>query len=314
MVWIIGAAIILILGGGYCVYRRRQNKPMYCIVWLLASPRHLTLEMMAELLRKVTGLPYGTEENGEHSVMGDANHMMFMHGEGAYLINNLPQPYMEPEEKYLQEVRDLRLRNALATHQAWLSVDYLPLKKAGKFDTANIYPFLGKVAAELYKEDCLAIYFTENHINLPAEPWILAALRSESPIETILEKYKEEANPEVIEIESGNDEMQKAVAEARARWPEFAEAFQSRGMDDHYAAKFPFSDGENEEFMWISVEDIEGETLFGSLDNEPVQLKNVQAGDRVKVSLKDINDWMIMKDDEIKGGFTIKVLQKGGGE
>ncbi len=310
MYWILGLALIFILGLGYWFYQRRNTHPMYCIVWLLASPRFLSMEEAAEILKRVLGLPYCTEENSEYGVMGDSHHIMFMYEGEAYLINNLPQPYMEPEEGFLKEIRDLRLRNALENHKSWLSIDYLPGKKSGKPDMKKVYPILGKIAAEFYKEDCLAIYFTETHINLPAEPWILDALRSDSPMETIKEKFQQEANPAVIGIESENPDMQKAVAEARSRWPEFNESFENRGLDDHYAAKFPFTDGENEEFMWITVEDIIGEDIFGSLDNDPVHLKNIQAGDRVKVSLEKLNDWMIIQGEEILGGFTVKVLQK----
>jgi uncharacterized protein YegJ (DUF2314 family) len=106
--------------------------------------------------------------------------------------------------------------------------------------------------------------------------------------------------------------MQQAVAEARRRWPEFVGAFESRSTDQMFGVKAKFTQGENSEFMWLSVKAVENGVIFGVLDNNPVDLTKPKLGDRVRVNVADLNDWVITttsgSQPEMIGGFTIKVV------
>jgi uncharacterized protein YegJ (DUF2314 family) len=102
--------------------------------------------------------------------------------------------------------------------------------------------------------------------------------------------------------------MQAAVAEARRRWPEFVAAFEQRRAGQLFAVKAPITDGNNTEFMWAAVTAIEGDLVLGTLENEPVDLKNFRYGGRVRIPSIDLNDWIISEGDSHRGGFTINVL------
>ena len=62
--------------------------------------------------------------------------------------------------------------------------------------------------------------------------------------------------------------------------------------------------------MWIVVDSIEGDSIKGVLDNSPNAVKNVKSGDVVNTTRRDVLDWAYTtdEDDEIRGGFSLKVL------
>jgi uncharacterized protein YegJ (DUF2314 family) len=105
--------------------------------------------------------------------------------------------------------------------------------------------------------------------------------------------------------------MKAAVQTARDRWPEFVEAFECRDDDQHFAMKARFEEDDSVEFMWVTVTAIEGELVLGVLDSDPADVKSLRCGDRVRVTLDNLNDWMFVDgDEEPVGGFTIAVLTK----
>jgi len=63
--------------------------------------------------------------------------------------------------------------------------------------------------------------------------------------------------------------------------------------------------------MWLLVKEIGDETVIGSLDNDPVYLRNVGAGDTLTITIDQVNDWLYTDGDEMVGGFTTEALTKG---
>lgn len=57
---------------------------------------------------------------------------------------------------------------------------------------------------------------------------------------------------------------------------------------------------------------IENDVIYGILDNDPVDVSTVKSGDRVRVNVSELNDWMIGDDQSMRGGFTVKVLRDAG--
>jgi uncharacterized protein YegJ (DUF2314 family) len=62
--------------------------------------------------------------------------------------------------------------------------------------------------------------------------------------------------------------------------------------------------------MWITVSGIENGWIYGRLDNDPIELRTLRCGDRVRVRIADINDWLIIDGQSVIGGFTIEVLRQ----
>ncbi|MCL2467682.1 MAG: DUF2314 domain-containing protein [Micrococcales bacterium] len=83
------------------------------------------------------------------------------------------------------------------------------------------------------------------------------------------------------------------------------------GFDGAFV-KVAFGEGagadERVEHMWIGDVDFDGETVRGTLINDPVELSNVRQHDRVAVPLGQVSDWLIYGHETI-GGFTVQVMR-----
>lgn len=79
------------------------------------------------------------------------------------------------------------------------------------------------------------------------------------------------------------------------------------------AVKAAFSDPgrplEDTEHMWLSELRFDGESIAATLLNAPNQLTSVAEGDRVEMSLDQIEDWMYVLEGRVYGGFTIQVMR-----
>ncbi len=65
------------------------------------------------------------------------------------------------------------------------------------------------------------------------------------------------------------------------------------------AVKKKFIDKEKVEHMWVHVDSYKEGKFFGTLDNTPIDVKNIKNGDPVVVTMDEVEDWVIvsMKND-----------------
>src|SRR5262249_48937907 len=126
----------------------------------------------------------------------------------------------------------------------------------------------------------------------------------------VFEVFQKLVHVPVVQVPDDDPRMKAAVAEARRRWPESVDALEKRQPGQRFAVKAPITDGKNTEFMWADVTAIEGDLILGTLENEPVDLKNLRYGSRVRIQHSVLNDWIVSDGRSIQlGGFTIKVIQ-----
>jgi uncharacterized protein len=88
---------------------------------------------------------------------------------------------------------------------------------------------------------------------------------------------------------------------------------------DLAAVKAPFSDDDDRprrskdtpsvEHMWISDVDFDGVNVRGVLMNSPNWVRSVREGDKVRVPLDEISDWMYVIGGEAYGGHTVNLLR-----
>lgn len=297
---------------------RRADKSLTALVFLLSAPRRLTETDVRAAVSKAIDVELSSDAKNATdwlvslpadrippSIPKDAAQSFLVRAKGrTFLINSFGMPYVENPEKFAREIRDLRLRKAIADHRAWLSVDLYGAVPT-ESDKSEIYAQLGKMLAGLAGPDCLAIYCPELGRCNEFTPSIIAGLESGNPRAI----FEQPTHAPVVEVSSDDPRMTAVVAEARRRWPEFVEAFQKcTNPDKPFVIKARFTDGAHTEFMWVSVRKIEPEKIYGRLENAPVELVNVHEGDEVVVPLSDLNDWLCEIDGKTEGGFTLKAI------
>jgi uncharacterized protein YegJ (DUF2314 family) len=225
-------------------------------------------------------------------------------GQRSYLINTLGAPYFQ--DGFAETIPDLRLRSAFEAHSAWLSADLFQ-ETPSEDERPAIYADLGRILAQFASDDCLAIYCPEIDVANEFAPSVVEALRSGAGLSV----FDQPTFDPVVSVDMEGPEMKAAIAEARRRWPEFLAAFQqNQDPESLFGVKARFTDGENEEFMWLVLHSISGSTLTGQLANAPVALANVHEGDIVTVEIDDLHDWHYEINGEPQGGFTMKVMDK----
>ncbi len=70
-----------------------------------------------------------------------------------------------------------------------------------------------------------------------------------------------------------------------------------------------FTDGTNSEHIWLSDVVFDGKIFKGTIGNEPLDVKTISFGDQTEVFPTEISDWMIIENNKLKGGYTIRVLR-----
>lgn len=290
-----------------------DDSPLHAIVLLLEAPRAVTEAEATELVAGALGVEIDPDDPDAADWVIGEEHAFIVQVDGwRYLINVFDTPYVEDKEA-VAEGLEPDLAEAVLRHDAWLSVDLLfDIEGLDADEVGHVYQNLGRLAAALLDEDVTALYATYSGDLLPYDPASeTAALLTEMHPLLVIAGITEE-DPPIIQVEADDPRMLAAVATARERWPEFVEAFPDRAPDDAFIVKFGFPTDNpdmEQEYMWLQVESIDDDTVTGILDNEPAHA-DVAYGDRVTRPIAELNDWLIIRDGEWTGGFTIEVLRQ----
>jgi uncharacterized protein YegJ (DUF2314 family) len=265
-------------------------------------------------LRDVVNATFGLELNP-----GNPHATEFVTGEQPFLfaqfhgrlfqVLSFARPYFEDAASLTGQLNELRARKALVEHRAWISVDL----RAEWHDARppDAYCYIGKLLAALAPADTLALLWPQTGDVGLIKPWdrnIKQKLQEGDPLAALTIIPQEVP---VIAVSEDDPRMQAAVAEARRRWPEFAEAFRRRQPGQQFAVKAPVHDRAGHvEYMWLGVLRLEKDTIHGELDSEPVEVESVRLGSRLAVSRGEVIDWLFGDGDSVVGGFTVKVLEE----
>ncbi len=280
-----------------------DDAPIYSLVFLLEKPRKLDAASLTKVVKRVysaermTGRP-------DAEVRGESPRFMVQTPTARLLVLNLPDPYVKDREKVAAGIQELRRKDAMRTHKAWLSVDwYGELPKSGE---QQAYRTIGKLAAELAGHDCLALLCPALQQMVPYSRDFPQLLRSEDPLR-VLEGAE---NPAVIGVDENDPRILAAAEEAPRRIDEFVAAFREGGADRGCSIKAPFTEGDETEQMWVEVTAIEGKTFRGKLANAPVLLKKLRIDQEVTVAFDKITDWLYMDGEKMVGGFTVRAIKE----
>lgn len=292
VMWIVAILAVITLFAALFFLRKRHVVDPVSIILLIRSPRLLTAEHIERALREagVVAERVTEEKTSYFRLWADGYELT---------IAGAPFPYAKEQ---LGQTRLIKIREAVQAHEGAILIDSWKAPEGRQREDAM--PIMGKIAAALVDDTALAVYqWPTQRINLISDELVesFRAGRVEDAMSTV-------DHGELKAIESDNERMAEAVAKARAEWPTFVEAWHKASNREEFYAKFPFGE-DPAEFMWVSPSKFDSEQLEGTLCSDPHHVKGIKAGDTVKVSISDLNDWLYLDETRHQhGGFTIPVL------
>jgi uncharacterized protein YegJ (DUF2314 family) len=113
-----------------------------------------------------------------------------------------------------------------------------------------------------------------------------------------------------VEMSDEDPAMQKAMERARAGLEDFLrKAGTPPPNTDQYSVKVRVSEGDNQEYLWVSNLKAQGDLLSGRIDNLPM-IRSVKKGQSYSFAKTEIVDWTYIDRSKKKvfGNFTTCAL------
>lgn len=281
------------------------NGALKSLVLLRRSPRTISLVELRRATQSALGVRCDTVNTDAENAITYTAPVFHIRAEGyAFLVNNAETPYIKQEENTSEHVPNVRLQQVIRDHNAWMSVDLLEAPAGAR--TEDIYRRLGRLTAALADDNCVGLYCPETSQLNVWHPILIEHLQGDSPLLAV----EDLVDVPAVRVTANDTKMAEASQRANSMWAVFANAFERRSPDQTFAVKAPFSDKSETEYMWLIVSDINEEIVTGTLDNAPIYLQNIGAGDIVSVTIDQIDDWLYTDQGEVVGGFTTEALTR----
>lgn len=114
-----------------------------------------------------------------------------------------------------------------------------------------------------------------------------------------------------IDVPPHDEEMAIATKTARASLDHFWQTLAQPHNGEHsFNLKVRLSDGNQVEHFWLQNPERTEGRMFGTINNDPVHVKNVKLGQRIEFTEDQISDWMFVRADKIVGNYTVRALFK----
>ncbi len=315
MLWIIlgGVGVLLLVAflALSAAMRSKRRNTLTSIVLMRTSPRALTEADVRGAVRRAIprdGVDVIAIPKGPETPPGLAGAFALVLGQmpGFYIINST-RPYSDDPSAEAQKFEDPRCREAFANHTSWLSVDIVggtPPKSVEE----GVTGLMARLAAELLDDGCTLIYATHlSRVALPGSE-TERALRGDNPMSIF---GNDEANMPIIQVEQGAAKVERAMEEARRRWPQFVQAWARFGpaCAGLVKGRFTTTQGGNE-YIWVEVSQAADTHATGKVMNRPANVAGLKQGDTVRVDFADIADWAYKDGERPVGLFVERLLRK----
>ncbi len=120
----------------------------------------------------------------------------------------------------------------------------------------------------------------------------------------LLNVWKGKPSPEVMPIDINDPIMQKLIEKSRSEISRLIQGVDGEEMEAF--VKFPYKFGDEVEHVWGIVHYIKAGYALVSLESSPIGEVPESAAGRLKISLAEMEDWMLVdKDGKTYGGYSI---------
>jgi uncharacterized protein YegJ (DUF2314 family) len=265
------------------------------LVALVRERRELVEADVERALAKELGVPFGGDAPNFAAVKGGAAAIRI--GDTMVFVTDRPAVRQPGDDG--ERYTDLRLREAWKSHRGLLHVATAGLAEDAA--EAERRRTVARVVAALWSDDVLALSWHCDRRLVPALPAVPGQLRAADPVAATL------GDPPVPILEAKDaDAMAKAIAAARASW---ATAVAHHRAGGRLSAKFRFATRRGGgEHVWITVTAIDGDTVRGTVDNEPFDIEGLELGATVTCTVAELSDWLFERDGKRVGGHTLRAL------
>jgi uncharacterized protein YegJ (DUF2314 family) len=128
------------------------------------------------------------------------------------------------------------------------------------------------------------------------------------------ERSAERSTPDragISAVAPDDKEMNAAIAEARARMPEFLAVLKRGGPAvDGFSVKAKYETRSGAEYIWVGAVTYDGKSYSGRLENAPRYITGLKFGDAVTVAPEAVSDWLYVEDGRLTGAFTMRVIYR----
>ncbi len=124
---------------------------------------------------------------------------------------------------------------------------------------------------------------------------------------------KREGNPDVYDLSGEDDRMNWAMEKARLTLHYFEQCLESpKTGQEYFSIKARIEDSGKTEHIWLIEPGFDGQgNIFGTVGNEPIDVKNVSIDQKIGITEDFVSDWMIIEQGRLIGGYTIRAIRDG---
>jgi uncharacterized protein YegJ (DUF2314 family) len=122
-----------------------------------------------------------------------------------------------------------------------------------------------------------------------------------------------EGEPDMVYVPSEDERMNWAIEKANLTLWYFEESLKNKQpYQNYFSIKVLITDGDEGEHIWLTDPHFDDEgNLFGTVGNEPVNIRSVKFNQKIGIKRDLISDWMIIENGRLIGGYTIRAIRDG---
>jgi uncharacterized protein YegJ (DUF2314 family) len=112
-----------------------------------------------------------------------------------------------------------------------------------------------------------------------------------------------EREPDIYSTPNDDQEMNEAIRSARSTLEQFNAALESNRYDtSKFALKVRFKTATGAEHIWATSITYRNGSYYGIVDNLPNLATQVELGEKYKIPMENITDWMYFDKVILRGG------------